>query len=258
MLTNISFSALNLWLLCGECCRRTYFETPIPPGIAMWRGRSFHSAAEINHKQKIDSYIDLKLDYLKDYCRDSYVHGINDEGFYLPLDEKPYKNKLLNKGLSEAVTAVEVYKKDIAPTLQPKTVEKYIRTDIGLEMPISGRIDVEDSNDTIVDFKVGKRKQKNWEHTDFQPTFYGLLKYMTEKKLPKFLFNIIPSNGIVQKLPTTRSFDDFTILIRYVKLFIKDIKAGIFRPASPGHWKCQPKWCGYYYTCKYCQSSLNF
>lgn len=251
MLSNVSFSALNLWLLCGEACRRTYWETPIPPGVTAWRGRSGHESIEVNNTQKVTSAIDLKLDYLQDYCRDKYVHGIKDEGVYMPREDIPFKNKILNQGLNQALNAVATYKEKIAPKLQPAKVEQYIRTDVGLEMPLSGRIDTQDINDVIIDFKIGKRKPKNFEHKDMQPTFYLLLKYLTTKEIPKFKYNIIPANGDIQELPTTRTFNDFHILMDFIKLFIKDIKAGIFRPAQPGHWKCSERWCGYHPTCKY-------
>lgn len=251
MLNNISYSALNSWLLCGESFRRTYFEERLPPNINMWRGTSVHNTLEVNHSQKIDSEVDLKLDYLHDYCRDEYVHGVKDNGVYMPNEDKPFKNKLLNQGLNQSLNAITAYKEKLAPDIHPLKVEEYIRTDIGLDMPISGRIDLQTKDKVITDFKIGKRKARDWEHKDLQPSFYSLLKYVTEKELPIFKYNIIPNNGNIQELQTSRSFNDLKILILYIKLFIKDLKAGIFRPCQAGGWKCSERYCHFFTTCKY-------
>jgi len=251
MLSNVSFSALNSWFLCGESCKRTYFGERFPPGISAYRGRSFHDTVEVNHSQKIDSNLDLKLDYMQDYCRDQYVNSIKNNGYFLPKEDYPYKSKLLNQGLNHAVGAIKAYKEKIAPMLHPIKVELYMKSDIGLGMPISGRLDLIDSNGKIRDFKIGKKKQKNWEHKDLQPTFYSLLMYLKEKKIPDFEYNVIPPSGDVQVLPTARTFEDFKILIQHIKLFIKDISAGVFRPAQPGSWICTEKYCQYFSTCKY-------
>jgi len=258
MIKAISNSMLGLWLKCGEAFKFRYLEDlKIPPGIAAHRGGAVHKAAEINHKQKIDTEEDMPLDSLQDAARDEYVTRCK-EGVLISPKDRPQKDKLLNEGLNDAIIMTKSYKDEIAPQIMPAMVEKYMIKDFGFEYPICGITDVIDTNNIIHDIKTStKIKTAGWEKIELQPTFYILLYEDTRdplltKFMPKFKYHIITPQK-VQELETQRTAADVGRLIQYIAVFMQDLKAGVFKPAEPGHWLCSEKWCGYYPICKYKQ-----
>ena len=142
MIDSIHQSTLGMWLRCGEQFSRRYLEGEIiPPGVAARRGSAFHKAAEINHRQKIVTREDLPAEDLKDAARDEFVRLVKEEGVYLTKEERPAKARLLNEGLNQAVSACEVYRKDVAPKIVPKEVERRYQDDIGVGLPLVGTVD---------------------------------------------------------------------------------------------------------------------
>ena len=60
---HISVSALEMHQRCPKQYEFRYVEgMKIPPGIALIRGKAFHSGVAHNYKQKIESAKDLPLD----------------------------------------------------------------------------------------------------------------------------------------------------------------------------------------------------
>jgi len=253
MIKAISNSMLDLWLKCGEAFKFRYLEElKIPPGIAAHRGSAIHKATEINHKQKIDTEEDMPLDSLQDAARDEYVMRCK-EGVLIPPEDRPQKDKLLNEGLNDAISMTKSYKDEIAPQIMPAIVEKYMSEDFGFEYPICGIIDVIDIVNIKHDIKTcAKIKSAGWETKELQPTFYTLLRPPLNNIASKFKYHIITPQK-VQELETQRTATDINHLIKYIKVFMRDLKVGIFKPAELGHWFCSEKWCGYYPICKYKQ-----
>jgi hypothetical protein len=256
MIKAIHQSTLGSWLRCGESFRRRYIEGEIiPPGIAARRGSGAHKAAEVNHRQKIKSGIDLPLGDLKDAARDEYMRLIKDEGVFLTKDELPSKDKILNEGLNQTIQATEVYRAEVAPKIQPVRVEEKITIDVpGIALPISGMLDAEDDKGFIQDLKVAKRKNQEWADREVQVGFYYLLRKGSIGDWPKgFKYQfIIPNKTMLhEELTTYRNMKQIQVLFRYIEQFLKDLKEGNFKPADPGSWLCNPEWCGYYRDCKY-------
>jgi len=249
-------SMLNSWLKCGEQFRRRYIEREIiPPGIAARRGTGSHKGAEVNHRQKIKSKVDLPVSDLQDAARDEFVRVVKEKGVFIPKNEVSGKNRLLNEGLNQVVEAMIIYHQDVAPHIQPVMVEERLSAEIeGLPMPIGGILDVSDDRGNIIDLKVMKSKNQAWADNQLQPAFYYLLYKAATGEFPKqFNFElIVPNKEMVHKqLVTQRSGRDFVVLKRLIEVFQHDLQAGVFRPAEPDSWVCSQAWCGFYQTCKF-------
>ncbi len=256
MITIIRQSMVGMWLRCPEAFRRRHIEGDImPPGITARRGSSAHKAAQVNHRQKIKTGLDLPLDDLKDAARDEYVSLLTNEGVYIPKAQLSEKKKILNEGLNEALQATAIYHREIAPKIQPVSAEATIEADIpGIPLPVRGTLDCEDADSFIQDLKVMKRKNQDWADREIQPSFYYMLFRAAHGRWPRgFKYQVvIPNKEMVhEELVTTRDMQKLKVLFRIIDAFLKDLKSGNFKPADPASWICDPEYCGYYNSCQY-------
>ncbi|MEW6443188.1 MAG: PD-(D/E)XK nuclease family protein [bacterium] len=255
MIDHISPSMLGTWLRCGEQFRRRYIEDErIPPGVSARRGSAVHKVAELNYTHKKLTGEDMPLADLKDACRDEYVRLIRDEGVYFPPQLLPEKAGLLNRSLDEALKATALFRSEIAPRVTPLETELPVEEDLGFGLPVVGILDLVEPEGRLSDLKVMDRKGQEWADRELQPTFYCALWHAKTGQWPAaFRFDLIVPNKtpVHVELTTQRTPKDLEVLARYVRNFLKDLEAGVFRPADPGHWVCRPLYCGYYMTCPY-------
>lgn len=255
MLESIHQSSLGMALRCGEQFRRRYVEGEVhPPGVAAIRGTALHYANEVNMKQKVNSQEDLPESDLQDAARDKYVERVSIEGVHLVKEDLSRKNDILNDGLNQTVALTSLYRKEVAPEIQPVEVERpfELRLD-GCELPIGGRMDIESSK-RVHDLKgAGKAWAKGQIEKEIQPVFYSLGHEIIEGVRPEFVYHILvatkdPYRQIQSITVTERHYEALKAKIQTVE---RMLKAGVFPPANPTSWWCSPKWCGYYLTCKY-------
>lgn len=252
----ISQTMINQFYRCPEQFRRRWIEKEIiPPGIAARRGTAVHKAAAVNHLQKIASKTDLPLGDLQDAARDEYVRVVKEEGIFIPREQVPSTKKLLGEGLDAAVSLTELYHRDLAPLIQPIIAEERQSADVGLGVELQGTIDVVTWDKGLLDIKTAdKSKNQNEAHNSLQLTFYSGL-YLArfgdwpEKISLEILINT--KEPKLQTLETTRGEDDWKNLISRIQAMLAQIETGLFPPCDPTAWICSPKWCGYYYSCKY-------
>ena len=253
MIDSIHQSTLNMAFRCGEQFRRRYIENEIlPPGIAAGRGTGVHAANEANMKYKIIEKKDLPISDMKDAARDGYVKAFSN-GVYLSKDDIPEKDKLLNDGLNDTLTLTELYGNEVAPSIKPKEVEREFTLDIGLPIPLAGKIDIEETN-TVHDLKTAKKSWSNGQiNKEIQPLFYSLVHEKETGVRPEFIYSILvalktPKLQVQSITPTDKMYE---ALYNKLNVFCAMLQAGTFLPANPASWWCDPKWCGYYYSCKY-------
>ncbi len=261
MIDHLSASMLGTWLRCGEQFRRRYIEGErIPPGVSARRGSAVHKAAERNYNHKRLTGQDLPLADLHDACRDEYVRLIRDEGIYFAPEQLPEKASLLNRSLNEALTATTLFRNEIAPKVMPLEAELWVEEDLGFGLPVVGILDLVEPEGRLSDLKIMDRKGQDWADRELQPTFYCALWHARTGAWPTgFRYDLIVPNKTPVHVPlsTHRTQRHLAILARYVRNFLKDLQAGVFRPADPGHWVCRPLYCGYHLTCPYTTSAGN-
>lgn len=259
MLQTISQSSLNMILRCAESFRRRYLEDEItPPGIALGRGSGVHKACELNHRQKVATARDLPVDELTDAARDTYVNSFRN-GVYLVKEQEPEKKKLLNEGLNETVRLTRKYRSDLAPEIQPKEVEQKFRVQIpGIQLPLFGILDLiveKDGEEMIRDFKTANRSWPEGRiNEEIQPVFSTFLFQKERGKKPKFHYDVLVAlkdSEKVQDLTYEGREGAVNALGAKIMMMQAMMDAGIFPPATPGHWACSEQFCGYWRDCAY-------
>ena len=259
---HISISQINMFYGCAEQWRRRYIEGDmIPPGIAAAVGTGVHSAGELDLVQKIESGVDLPVDVLTDAAAQGYEKKLSD-GVFIPRESMSTAEKDLAAGLDQTVALTRVFAGEIAPRIQPALVEAKAYLDVDdMPIPFLGIIDCLTKDHRLSDLKTSKSKWSQAKaDSELQPTLYRkLVKQMTGEEPREIAYDILVKTKTpqCQVLNTTRNDEDFDALKSRAKLMIAQISAGIFPPAEVGHWKCSPKWCGYYWTCAHIPAHLK-
>jgi hypothetical protein len=257
---HLSDSQLNTFFGCGQQYYYRYIEgLIIPPSVALLSGKSVHSAADYNFSQKIESGVDEPLSVLQDVAAETYYKE-SEDGFFVSEDEKSSAEKIYNKGKDEAVKLVQPLHEKVAPKIQPKFVEKRFEIKIDGLPPILGFVDLYGTNletgkPILADIKTAKTK---WSQSKAdiatQPALYQAMTTAHGWETPdEFTFEVLVKSKepYHETVTTTRTPDDFWALIKRFRIMDDQIKHGNFLPAEPGHWRCSPKWCGYWWKCPY-------
>lgn len=249
-----------MWLRCGVQFEFRYIQgLKIPPGISARRGSAVHKAAEVNHLQKLSSKTDLSREELQAVAADEFnrlVYGDESEGVYISKEEAPDKateKKICGQMLDQAIDATGVYRREIAPGIQPDKVEEELTGEVK-GLAISGRVDLIDVSGNIIDLKVHKSKNQTWADRAIQPTFYSAMYAQRfERKPAAFVYEgIVPNKTMIrQRLETTRDKADFDRLEVYLQRFLESVTKETFTPADPDSWICDPRYCGYFNICKF-------
>lgn len=260
MIDSIHQSFLGMALRCGEQFRRRYLEGHIiPPSIAAGRGTAVHKANHVNLTEKIKTGEDMPVSDLVDVARDAYVATFVPLGVYMSKEDLPHKSRLLNEGFNDAERCVGVYHKDVAPRIRPRAVEQDFHVDVGLALPLAGRIDYQEEP-RLGDLKTtGMKWQEGRIRQEIQPVFYS---YVHEKQTglrPEFTYHILiarrgktgPTSEELQEQKITPEDSHYNALFAKLELFLKMLKTGTFPPANPTSWWCNERWCGYWHTCEY-------
>lgn len=256
-LISISYSRINTYTMCPERYRRRYVLGEIvPPGVSLIRGTSVHKGAEHNHRQKIMSHIDLKKSEILEIVDAEFDNRKNKEGFMLTKDEQSRgAGIVLGEAKDTAISLGGLYSDKLAPLIQPAMAEEKIVITLPNEIEMTSILDLATVRDEILDIKTGKRKNQDDVDNDRQLTFQGLMFKAKTKREPAAVgFGVLVDNKEpdLQLLQSTRNIEDYQALINTINEAIKGIQAGIFPPANDGYWGCDPRYCGYALTCKYC------
>ena len=257
MFSSLSPSSVGMGLRCGEQFRRRYIMGEvIPPGVSAGRGRGFHKAVEVNFRHKILSGSDLPVSDLTDAARDAFVHAFRN-GVHMARHEVSSRVGILNEMLNQTVRLTEVFRKDLAPKIQPEKVEIKLKADVGLSVPMVGRLDFTQAGHKLDDLKTaGRSWPKNKGSKELQPPFYAYLYGRNYGVFPRtFGYHILvyTPTGQIKKQRFNVRVDRKSIGAAMAKAgaVYRMAEAGMFPPADPGSWVCDEKWCGYWHTCPY-------
>ena len=271
---HLSASQLNMIGRCGEQYRRRYVEgEKIPAGVAAAKGTAVHGAADNNLKQKIVSHQDISVSDAKGVAAAKFEDSIEVYGITLTPDEKSTgKAKVLSQAKDRSVAMAGAHMELQAHNYQPLFSEETVR----LEIPQSshdfiGVIDCITDKGVVVDWKTTTSKRANQHDADqsVQLTAYALMYNQITKSADVPLAQGLPTelrlDFIIDKqtkkggtdrhlLRTYRNEASIVPFAARHQIATELIKAGIFAPVEPGHWICNPKWCGYWSTCPYVDS----
>lgn len=254
----VSFSQVSMFQRCPEQYRRRYINREvIPPAVAMVKGTAIHKAAEVNHKQKIVTGADIPRADIIDAAVGTMHTVVKNEGLFLDADERARGQRaVVDDAEKSVITMSSLYADSVAPTIQPAAVEleQVIQLN-GDGDELSGRIDVVDSAEHVVELKTAKRKMNDDDIAAMtQPTFYSALYRVLNGRFPagvRVTRLVDTKTPAVQDVTTTRNDDDVAAMLPVVGATIAAVKSESFTFAygQAGAWWCSPRFCGYWSTC---------
>ena len=255
---HISFTQLNMLLRCGEQYNRRYVKGEIlAPSGSMVRGRSCHKAEEKNYIQKVDSTIDLPLEEVRQHFADTWERSKYEIQWTKEElgDESPTKVEAKYK--DSGIDLISVYHKDLAPRNFPIGVEQKFTVSFEGGYPnLEGIIDRIDQGDIVTDMKFqAKSPTADDILKDIQLTAYDLgFRNKFQKKPTKLKKEFSISTKVPKTLIQEADPREDEVINRFLfrlEKAMEIIQKGSFQPAPIGAWWCDPRYCGYYQTCKY-------
>lgn len=259
-MTEYIFSPSQMGMFFG--CAAAYYQRyimglKVPPRIALLLGSGVDKGAETNFRQKIETHEDLPLGDVQDATATAFDERLDADGVYLMKEEKPMTDSLLSEAKDKAVQMVGVFHRQAAPAIQPISVQtevSFFREELE-DVVFRGFPDIIDENENVLDVKTSKNKWSEGKaENEFQPTFYLPGARASGMKASKFTYHIVTKakTPVYQVVDTERDESDLLALEERARTMVACIKAGLFPPVEPDHWRCSsPKWCGYYVNCKY-------
>lgn len=253
---HISPSQLSRYFTCGEQYRRIYLlGERRPPGIAMLKGTAVHGAAEMNNRAKLETRMDLPERVLVEAAVDTLQQRVEVEGLELSPEESALGVKAVVGKATDAVARLAaLYSREVAPTIMPQLVEETIRVELPGPRDILGRLDVADVDGVIRDLKTAARRKSADDMETDQLAFYAAAyEVHTGRPAAGVQLDVLVDTKApqVQQLRQTRGPRDKVVLAARVNAMLAGLQAGVFLPATPGHWSCSPKFCGFWSTCPY-------
>jgi len=252
-----------LGMKCMEAFRRRYIENEIiPPGVALIVGTGTHKGIDANMHHKIKTGELLQEEAVAEAARDG-VNAAWESGVKLESDELVKGMKIVRgEAVDKAVRLATLHHKEKAPRIKPTHAERPWSLEIkGYPLDLVGRIDIQEAT-TVRDSKTsGKTPPENVAEKSLQLKAYALAVQVLDGKAPEkvFLDFLIDT-----KVPKAASFEhspdneDFQAVLNRVQIVAMAMEKGVFVPVEPDHWCCDPKWCGYYGTCRYIRRPKQF
>ena len=208
-LEHLSQSSLTMLQRCFEQFRQRYIlGKKERPGEALVVGTAVHLAAEANFKQKIESHEDAPLAVLVDWYDDvgfpKAVSEREEEGDEVKWDTDPDGARLRGRAITAA------YHVQVAPRVQPLSVETRVEADFGLPVPVIGYADCIEEH-RVIDIKTSKRASKYLKpHWSTQAAIYGTITgkpvdfhvaSASEKEYRATVYTPLESSGLSVWLP---------------------------------------------------------
>ena len=261
MIEHLSASSLKMFSRCAYQWLLYQEHGPIPPGIALIVGSSVHKGAELNNRHKLATEEDLPEDDVIDAARSEFAARLDKEGLYLTREEEPMASKLLGDGVDTAVDLARLWRREVAPPIQPALVEERISIRLAeLDLPVIGYVDCVDRDHTLIETKTASKSwTANTADEEIQPTLYReLVRSHTGRAPEKIRYDILVKTKTPksQSIELVRDDSDWAALIERMRAMLAQIQAGSFPPCAPG-WQCSEKFCGYWAICKYVPARLK-
>lgn len=248
MLDHLSYSSISSYLLCGESWRRRYVvNEPAPVSDNLILGSAFHGAVESYLKGAPDLEAAFQQGWNQQIERGQNIaweSGVpeptHDTGLRM-VRAKPVK-KLLD---------------DIRANFDPERgiIERRVELHVpGVPVPIIGYIDIVTKDGIPGDFKTAARMWADGKaEEELQPLFYLAALNQEGISVPDWTFRHyvftktkFPEGKVFEvKRKPTEVFGLFEVIRRAWQAM--DARVYLMQTDS---WKCSPKWCDFWPTCR--------
>jgi hypothetical protein len=262
----LSNSQIETLTKCGEQYRQRYvLHHRSPAGISLFVGSAVDKGVTQNLDKKIMLGSLMSNEELEQIVRTAYRSAVReakegDEGILLKKDEAEMGlEEAIADGEAKAVRLALLHARDVAPSLNPIALQR----PIGIELPgypfdIGGILDIQEA-DSVRDTKTkGTTPPKDTAHRDDQLTIYAMLVFLADGAIPqKLILDCLVDLKTPKYVPleSTRTEEDFNVLLRRIAIACEAIDSGIFLPAPETDWWCSEYSCGFWQNCKYVKRS---
>lgn len=231
-------SQINTYVNCPAQWFFRYIEgLKIPPSASMALGSSFHDSIEQNYEQKIKTKIDLPTTYIKD------IYDTKFKENFEAVEEPHDKGKTKDDGYR----MIEVYQSDIAPSVQPKEVEKPFEVETDEHYTLKGRIDLIDVTNSIREHKTSAKTPSCLSPSYlFQGAVYSMV---TGIENVQFDFAIRTKTAKTESLACYITDSDKEYAMNMIKNVNKAIENEVFYPNRNSMF-CSRRGCGYWNHCQ--------
>ena len=241
---HLSVTQIKMFLRCPLQYFFRYKQgIKIPPNSAMTMGRCIHQTIEDLYKKKIEKQ-EMAEDEVKE--RFSNHWGVESKETQFKRDEKSGELK------DEGIKLISKYVEDIAPTVQPKELEKRFELEFeNVPYTLVGIIDLIETGGIIVDHKCSKRSPNQSDiDRDIQLSAYQLgYRSMYGKDPSGLRYDYVVRNKTPKTVQcqTSRSPEALNRFLKLVGHVSKAIENEIYFPnASMISCSC----CGYKDLCR--------
>lgn len=253
-----------LGMKCMEAFRRRYIMgEKIPPGVRMIVGTGTHRGVDADMKHKIETGELLPLDAVTDATRDGLNAAWEREGVTLEPEELARGMKLIRgEAVDKAVRLVKLHHTETAPKIKPIHAERAWSLEIaGKPFDFVGQIDIQEEG-AVRDTKTSaKTPSTDCAEKSLQLKAYAMAVKALDGKIPE---KVSLDYLIDNKTTKAATFDyapdaeDFSLVLNRLDTVAYAMEKGVFVPVEPDHWCCDPKWCGYFDSCKYVRRPKQF
>jgi hypothetical protein len=260
----LHFSGISMFTKCGEQFRRRYIlGEKIPPGISLIVGCGTDRSVSKNMENKKETGELLPVEQCLDIARDE-VEGYFKAGNFAVSDEEKSKTIAVVKGeaIDKTVTLSRLHYTDLAPIIQPTHIQRqWLLALDNFPFDIAGTMDIQEGSKSIRDTKTsGKTPAGDIADKSDQLTMYAMAAFVLDGTIPEkvmldYLINLkTPKSHVFE---STRQKADFQPVLNRCEIVAESIAKEIFVPVNSDHWVCDPKWCGYYNSCKYVRKPVT-
>lgn len=173
---HLSPSSIDGFWKCPEQWRREKLDKELRPATPeQIFGSAFHRGLEHNYGQKIDSHEDLPVPEMRDLAGDSFNEIVEREKHEKGIEWRDAKPNVIQSEVIVATVGDDStpgFHQVISPTVQPVTVERWVKVDTPIGIPLNMRIDVETDREIIDNKTSGKRKSQADLDTSTQAAAY--------------------------------------------------------------------------------------
>ena len=254
---HISFTQLSMLLRCGEQYRQRYvLGKKIPPSGVFVRGRCCHKAEANNFLAKIKTKKYLSTDDVLDVFSAEWEENKGQIAWMQEDLNGRSPKKASGQMKDSGVRLIKVFNRQQLMHCNPVEIESEFTVEFeGGCKPMIGRFDRIDKHDIIAEEKFVKKSPHSRDIIkDVQMTAYDLGYRAKYGKSPKMLMkqwavDLTTPKTVIQKCPP-RSNETIQRFLRRLEATMISIEKGNFLPAACEAWCCDPRFCGYFNSCK--------
>ena len=238
-----------MYLKCPKSWRFRYVDGVVtPPKAALTVGNAVDSAVTNNLIQKLRTGVDLsQADVIDVYSTD----------FDVRAKETAWGDDDAGKQKDMGVKLITAHHEQLAPKIDPATVQEKFRLETDMGYDLGGTIDLTEKDGTVADTKTSKNAYaEDAISRALQPALYDFaFKALYGQPAKAFRYDVLIKPTVrnpvrVQQITAKVTPADTEWLFDTINNVHKAITAGVDSPAPDGAWWCGKDWCGFWSMCK--------